>query len=75
MSSLRTSTSTLNIEKYGPHLSGDRERVDRDVLLLLPRPAPPRPAPPRRLAAARAGLLPDPQLVRQRLHLTANSFG
>ena len=65
MSSLRTSTSTLNIEKYGPHLSGDRERVDRDVLLLLPR----------RLAAARAGLLPDPQLVRQRLHLTANSFG
>ena len=70
MSSLQTSTSTLNIEKYGPHLSGDRERVDRDVLLLLPRPAP-----PRRLAAARAGLLPDPQLVRQRLHLTANSFG
>ena len=56
----------MTSEKYCPHLPGDGERVDRDVLLLLPRPAPPP------LAAAGAGLLPGPQLVRQRLHLAVN---
>ena len=58
MSSLQTSTSTLNIEKYGPHLSGDRERVDRDVLLLLPRPAPPRPPTSARRRQSRAAAGP-----------------